>query len=165
MPKAATESEMVGWKLGFLTVIAYGGQGPGGSRWICQCECGIVCKVVIGKLKSGHTKFCGCYRKKVTAIRSTIHGLSKTPAHVRWMGMIARCTRPDQRNFKYYGARGITVCERWMKFSNFIKDMGLPPRGLVLDRINNNGNYEPANCHWVTQKENANNRRPKTKKL
>lgn len=87
------------------------------------------------------------------------HGLSGTRTYKAWAAMIYRCTKPKHPNFVDYGARGISVCERWMVFERFVQDMGLCPDGLELDRSNVNGNYEPGNCKWVTHAEQSINKR------
>jgi len=87
------------------------------------------------------------------------HGQSKTPTYRSWCNMKERCHNTKNSEYKNYGSRGITVCKRWLKFENFLEDMGLCPRGLTLDRINNDGNYEPSNCRWTTRKEQSYNRR------
>lgn len=82
------------------------------------------------------------------------HGMSKTPIYKIWIGILSRCYNPKVKIYKYYGGRGIEVCDRWRKFENFYEDMGDRPTGLQIDRIDTNGNYEPSNCRWVTSKEN-----------
>jgi hypothetical protein len=92
------------------------------------------------------------------------HGLTKTPIHMRWVGLVGRCTQPTHTRYKYYGGRGITICDRW-RFSllAFLEDMGYPPTPKhEIDRIDNNKGYEPGNCHWVTHGENQLNRRPRS---
>lgn len=84
-------------------------------------------------------------------------GRRKTSVYCRWDDMIQRCSNPKSPVYKYYGARGITVCERWEKFENFLADMGEPPKGKQLDRIDNDGNYEPGNCRWITHWEQSRN--------
>jgi hypothetical protein len=93
------------------------------------------------------------------AIRT--HGQSSTNAYAAWVQMIQRCKNPKQTSFVYYGARGIKVCERWSTFENFIADMGVRPVDKSLDRIDNDGNYEPGNCRWATKREQYLNSRPK----
>ncbi len=91
--------------------------------------------------------------------RIIFHGKSKHPLYKRWKSMMHRCLDPNTENFPNYGGKGIAVCERWMNVSNFIKDMGLPPsRRHQIDRIDNDGNYEPNNCRWVTMQEQQNNK-------
>lgn len=82
----------------------------------------------------------------------------------RWRAMIWRCTSPQCPAYKNYGGRGITVCERWLSYDNFVADMGVPPAGLTLDRIDNDGNYEPSNCRWATRKEQSANQRARRRK-
>jgi hypothetical protein len=87
------------------------------------------------------------------------HGRTRDSMHRAWVNMRQRCLNPHDRRYKDYGGRGIKVCERWMKFENFVADMGERPAGLTLERKNNDGDYEPGNCCWATPKQQANNRR------
>lgn len=96
--------------------------------------------------------------RKATGVMVT-HGMYKTPTYNSWNNMVQRCTNPNRDEYAYYGGRGITVCERWLKFENFLADMGERPEGLSLDRIDSNGNYEPGNCRWVDSATQATNRR------
>jgi hypothetical protein len=87
------------------------------------------------------------------------HGMSDTVEYRAWQRMKERCCNPNCKQFKHYGGRGVTICDRWVKFENFIHDMGPRPSGMSLDRINVDGNYEPANCRWATQKDQTRNTR------
>jgi len=138
---------------GKLTVIELSG---GGERaiWICRCECGVTTTVSGYGLRSGKAKSCGsCWK--------TTHGLSRTPEYACWKSMKQRCYNPSNIKFEAYGLRGIRVCARWLEsFENFFEDMGQMtfPRASI-GRINNDGNYEPTNCRWETDEQQANNKR------
>lgn len=135
--------------------------------WKCRCSCGSETTVFSGSLRYGTTRSCGCFRKErsseVLSARLTVHGHNSkgkpSPTHNSWNSMRARCEKPSHRDYKYYGGRGITVCERWYRFENFLADMGERPAGKTIDRIDTNGNYEPDNCKWSTASEQNKNRR------
>lgn len=141
----------------------------GGTRWDCRCDCGNAYTAASGDLKSGGTVSCGCHRRRPRpdiAQRQTKHGHAKgtraSRTYVAWRGMRDRCLNPNSCAYKYYGARGITICARWSKFKNFLADMGECPAGLTLERKNNNRGYTPKNCHWATWEQQIHNRRPQS---
>lgn len=116
-------------------------------------------------LRSGRIQSCGCFRNSQEfADARTTHGHRRqkkgdtSRTYNIWLEMRRRCDSPMRENYKWYGGRGITYCDRWKHFENFLSDMGECPEGLEIDRINNAGNYEPGNCRWATHKENCNNR-------
>lgn len=140
-----------------LTVIARAENGNrGNARWLCRCVCGNKVIVSANNLKSGAVKSCGCLRKPYAT-----HRASNTPLYRMWISMIYRCENPKYFAYKYYGKRGITVCEEWHDFLVFKSwvDNTKPIGKYSLDRIDNNKSYCPSNCKWSSAKEQANNRR------
>jgi hypothetical protein len=128
-----------------------------------KCTCGKVRTVRFDTLRDGVSKSCGCLAAENVGKRNFRHGdASRTaisPEWIMWRSMRARCANPSHKSFKDYGARGITVCKRWMKFKNFLADMGRRPPGLTLERKNNERGYCKSNCKWATRSEQAINRR------
>lgn len=130
-------------------------------RWLCRCDCGKEKVIRADKLRGGEIKSCGCKRYELAAQTRPTHKMSNTPIWHAWHTLRQRCNNPNDKDYKHYGGRGIAVCKEWNEsFEAFYRDMGPTYKeGLQIDRINNNGNYEPNNCHWTTVKENINNRR------
>lgn len=159
--------DIAGQQFGKLTVIERDSSAyQGVATWFCHCDCGGKLSVSGASLRKGNTKSCGCLSLEKTTKRFTKHGKAKSPEHNAWRHMRSRCYNPNGRNYKNWGGRGITVCERWLEsFENFYADMGdRPTPKHSLDRINVNGNYEPSNCRWATTKEQRINQRPHEKR-
>jgi hypothetical protein len=155
--------DMAGFRFGRLSVLSQQGKKRGELAWLCQCDCGG--QVVTGgyKLRSGQTQSCGCLHKEVISkIYSDLkksHGMSYTSEYKSWSQMIDRCERTTHEAYHRYGGRGIKVCDAWRNsFEAFFADMGERPKGHSIDRINNDGDYEPSNCKWSTPKQQSNNR-------
>lgn len=129
--------------------------------WLCECRCGTLREVREDGLLSGKSCSCGCLGKEHRKMTIVTHGCSETPLYKVWSGMKQRCYNPNAEEYHNYGARGISVCDEWLVFENFQKwalDNGYA-QDLTLDREDNNGNYCPANCRWVTQMVQQNNKR------
>lgn len=158
MPKA---SDITGQRFGRLTALRWTGRsGPTGKRrWNCRCDCGALTEVDLGHLTDNRTQSCGCLKREKSQQRARTHGKSKTALYKRWKKINERCYNPKSISYKYYGARGIIVCDRWHSFENFYTDMGDPPPNTSIDRINNDGPYAAWNCRWATNKEQRANRR------
>ena len=127
--------------------------------WLCQCDCGNTKEISGQNLKKGLTTSCGCYSKEVNLAKNTKHGYYGTPTYKSWDKMMQRCTNQKCKEYVWYGQRGITICEEWKDFANFLSDMGERPAGTSIDRIDVNKGYFKANCRWASAEVQANNTR------
>jgi hypothetical protein len=153
-------------QFGRWTVIARGPRQGNALTWFCRCECGTEKFVEGASLRRSDTpkssKSCGCYRReRITRHGQSIRRKRNASAYGIWSAMKDRCSNPSNSEYAAYGGRGIKVCSRWIaSYQAFISDMGpRPSRRHSIDRINNDGNYEPGNCRWATRKQQDDNRR------
>lgn len=153
--------DLTGNRYGRLTVIERAESPMEERHWLCLCDCGNKAVCSTGNLRSGNSRSCGCYQRDKARKRATKHGHRGERLNWVWSSMKQRCSNPNNVGYKNYGGRGIMVCEEWQEYEPFRKwalENGYS-EGLLLDRQDNNGNYEPKNCRWVTRIEQNRNKR------
>lgn len=159
--------DLTGRKFGRLSVVAYAGKSGHNQAWSCLCECGATSRVLASNLLGSVTRSCGCLHREATGDAHRTHGRTATSEYHIYQSMIARCYSATAISYKRYGARGITVCDRWRfgdgetgGFECFLFDVGdRPSKKHSLDRKDNDGNYEPNNVRWATKIEQHRNTR------
>lgn len=162
--RKTTLKNLQGKRFGRLTVVSrFGSNYRRNALWTCVCDCKKTRVVVGNSLLSGNTQSCGCLNIDKMVLRFTRHGQTKgnvrTGVHASWHDMIQRTTNPNNSAWKNYGGRGIRVCTEWLEFENFYAAMGSRPKGLTLDRIDNEKGYEPENCQWTDRRTQNQNQR------
>lgn len=161
--RCAFSVDLAGKRFGWLVATRRGPSTPEWhARWYFRCDCGIEKLILASRVRLGATRSCGCRSRKHGQARAVKrNGVGDgTPEYNAWLGMRYRCTVVSAHNYASYGGRGITICARWADFRCFFADMGPRPSARhSLDRINNDGNYEPGNCRWATPTQQGRNRR------
>ncbi len=161
IPDVHNFKNLRGRRFGRLLVLCFGGRKKKKSMWKCRCDCGKIIAINSSNLLRGDTKSCGCLRSELLKVEKRTHGLSGKKILSVWHAMIGRCFNQDNPEYVNYGGRGIAVCDRWKNDpKEFYSDMGDPPAGMSLGRIDNDGDYSPDNCRWETMsQQNRNSRR------
>ena len=168
--------DMTGQTFGKLKVIAESHERyimTNGKEvvWICKCECGKIVHIRGSQLRNGHHKSCGCFKGEYCRKTQLRHGWSGTHLHSIWSSMKQRCNNPNDPKYSDYGGRGISVCKEWNDSFETFKNWAIANgyedgkgHDCSIDRVDNDGNYEPGNCRWTTAKVQANNQRPRKRK-
>lgn len=161
--------DLTGMNFSRLTVLrrSENNTNQGKPKWVCECECGNITEVGGYELKSGNTKSCGCLDRESARERMFVHGMKHSKLYYIWSNMKDRCYREGNRRYSRYGQRGIKVCDEWLNDFTSFHDWSMMKGykdGLSIERIDNDGNYEPENCKWIPMGEQAKNKGTYTKK-
>lgn len=164
MPRTATD--LRGQRFGRLAVVERAGSDSGrNALWLCKCDCGNTKTIAGYRMLRGTTSSCGCVRREQKQRQLFKHGMTNTRLFGIWRGMLTRCSNPQDRRWPNYGGRGIYVCNEWQQSFQAFYEWAIGHgygESLSIDRIDNDGNYEPGNCRWATPYEQVHNRRPST---